>query len=163
MDKFYKIVLFVASIVIVVYLIIFSMVYLFSKNTKISQVIHKCPDGWDSDIVTPKENWMEKETRCYIPVDNVSNLNGYTNQKFTFNHSDNNNVIYDINGRLIPGSNVLEYNMPNNTGKPYINFTNIKWYENSPAGMTHNCFLKQWANMNNISWNGISNNWKCKE
>jgi hypothetical protein len=119
-------------------------IYLFSKNTKITQVKDKCPDGWKMDMIM-QEPYKMKKTRCYVPPSNV-----------TFQTNSSDNSLIDKNGKTIPGSVGKEGGV-----EPHIIFTDEKWYENAPPGITRECYLQQWANQNGISWNGISNNWKC--
>jgi hypothetical protein len=131
MEIFYKIVLSIA-IVLLVLILTFMGILMRSqeKNSIYPPNTNKCPDYWTSNTVG----------NCTMP----------TTKSFT-----DDSIFLNSGGKNSLGpQNIAPYS---NDTKSF-DTKNIKW---ESGGESQICAQKSWANQNNITWDGISNYNKC--
>lgn len=134
MDKFYIIVLTIATILLILILTYIGLT-LNSKKGVSGQNFPPnaatCPDYWDISTTD--------SSLCVVP--NI----GYKNT----------GSVYDATGAVtIKPATTFGYD----SSKKAINFTDAKW---DTTGLTTTCAKKKWANTHSIIWDGVSNSNSC--
>lgn len=143
MELFYKIVIFIAIIILILILtyvgILLSEQSSNSTEVGFPPVKNSCPDNWKAIIN------HNNETFCEVPTKKTQKNAGYILDKSS------------IGQNTTAAENTFGYD--NTTfGKPVINFNSTLW---SGSGVTADCAKKQWADTYDILWDGITNYSKC--
>jgi len=176
MLPFYKLLARVGLIILFCLLFVLAVSQSLVSSPRVFQDIHNCPDNWiydNSDNVI--RCFIPLKTTCTTPVvDNSKNggihfliplkttcttpvVDKSKNGGKLFFHT-NTNIVSDVYNEKTPGSSVV---LLNSIQTPYINFYDKKWYEQSMEMPSRLCYLQRWANANEISWAGVSNNYSC--
>ena len=155
MDTFYFIVISVALILLII-LLTFIGIRMKNNMSGDDKAIYppkenSCPELWLAD--TNVNNDGEDEVVCIIPYDQE-------NTQYKQNH--NADGLLETNNS---GKNILKSEVLNNTpglssgaDPKSINF-NVKGW--GSGGEKPICAKKNWANSNNIAWDGVSNYNQC--
>jgi hypothetical protein len=133
MDKFYIIVLTVATVLLILILTYVGITLNTKKTTTqlFPPTSATCPDYWK---VSPTDSSL-----CVVPAVGYKNTGD----------------IYDNIGSVtLKGSSTFGYDSTNKT----INFADKKW---DSTGLTTMCAKKKWASNHGIVWDGVSNNNSC--
>lgn len=143
MEAFYKITILVMIVFLILILTVIGILMAKKSNNLVyPPVANQCPDFWTFDgsncIVPNKGVYKNGDTTIYKDDPDANNvLNGLSS-------------VTVINSENTPGFKVER---KNNQAQLKINFNDSGW-----AGT---CGQKQWANKNNIVWDGISNYNTC--
>ena len=149
MLPFYKLLLSVGFIVLICFLFVLAVSQSLVASQKVFQDVHNCPDNWMYDN-------SDNQIRCFVPLTGSTVIDKSKNGgKLSL---DTNNNISDVYNRKTPGTSTVPLN---GTETPYINFYDKKWFDQSIDMPSRVCYLQQWANANEISWAGVSNNYNC--
>lgn len=168
MDRFYFIVLTVATISLILFLTYIGilMKYYSKSDLAYPSIANTCPDYWtlDTDATTG-------ETKCKVPDDGKPNRGtaSYDCQSYINRYPDLKNAVETAHGSSdcsVPEVASWADRHWNSNGKnegrsPTVSGTNevtevIPYGEDSII-----CDLKNWANTNSIVWDGVSNYNKC--
>jgi hypothetical protein len=134
MEKFYLIVLTIASILLILILTYIGLsMSKRGNNVPFPPVASACPDYWE----------INSKGLCVIPTGGKTK-----NSSSIFK---DNKLILDT--KTTPG---LVANSSNNSGT--IDFSNSGW---SSLGSSQLCAQKDWANKNGIIWDGVNNYNNC--
>jgi hypothetical protein len=131
MEMFYKIVLFIAVILLILILTFMGLLMRSQdKNTVYPPNLNVCPDYWTSD----------SEGNCTMPTEKSFN--------------DQSNFLNSGGNNHLGTSSIAPYSKDTKS----FDTKNILW---ESGGQSRICAQKSWANQNNITWDGISNYNKC--
>ena len=143
---FYKIMAGVGVSILICLLFVLAVSQSLVDSQTVYQDIHNCPDNWMYDT-------SNNQIRCFVPLQPDNTVNPNKNGgKLSFNSDQ----LKDKHDNIIPGSSKDSLN-----GKPYINFHDNEWIKQSIQMPSRLCYIQQWANANEISWMGVSNNYNC--
>jgi hypothetical protein len=131
MEMFYKIVLFIAVVLLVLILTFMGLLMRSQeKNTVYPPNLNVCPDYWSSN----------DEGNCTMPTEKSFN--------------DQSNFLNSGGNNYLGASSIAPYSEDTKS----FDTKNVLW---ESGGQSRVCAQKSWANQNNITWDGISNYNKC--
>jgi hypothetical protein len=141
MEWFYFIVIAIAIIILILLLAYIGISMSTNPkgiSTEFPPIKNSCPDLWTADPDT--------DNKCIIPVkpDNTYDTTRNVGTATDFSHADTNTHGFSAYTEGYPAA---------------INFNDPGW---AGEGKTTDCTKKDWANANQISWDGISNYNTCK-
>lgn len=145
MELFYKIVIIVAIVILILALTYIGILLSEKKLSGTSTVgfppvKNSCPDNWEAIV---DENDSNK-IYCKVPIANMKNTGTILKEK----EDGTTNI-----------ENTIGYSEDVFADTPVINFDNSLWAGN---GKTSDCAKKDWANTYDILWDGITNYSKCE-
>jgi hypothetical protein len=134
MDKYYVIVLSIAIILLILLLTYIGILMTNSvandKANLFPPIANTCPDYWSISVTD--------SSACVIPNFGARNVG----------------IAYDSTGKLNTSVSSAKGYGVENSSQYKINFNDVNW---ASAGKVAICAQKDWANKNNILWDGVSN------
>ena len=144
MELFYKIVIIVA-IVLLILILTYVGILLGEKKLTCENLVgfppvkSSCPDNWESKVDD------DDNVFCVVPTENKKNVG----------------TILDASAIDATKKNIettTGYNTTTFQGTDVVNFSDSLW---SGTGKSADCAKKDWANTYDVLWDGISNYTKC--
>jgi hypothetical protein len=149
MEMFYKIVIMVATVLLIL-ILAYMGIMMTDKSISGGNMVsfppakNSCPDNWVARI--KKRDNGEENVYCEIPHDTMKNVGVLMNQS--------NEQIDLTNSQATIG-----YNESIFSKRAVIDFNHNSW---AAMGTTPDCAKRSWAKSNDIQWDGITNYSKCE-
>jgi hypothetical protein len=144
MEMFYKIVIIVAVILLILILTYIGILLAEKKLTGenlvgFPPVKSSCPDNWEAKVDA------NNKVFCVVPSSQKKNVGTILDESIVDNTKMNYEMTSGYDSTTFSGSNV-------------INFDDSLW---AGSGKSADCAKKDWANTYDILWDGISNYTNC--